>query len=248
MIVPQEKKFKENLEKGVMIYKKLKEVLKEKYQNGSTNLGDEGGYVPPIKKTKEALNLIEKTIKRLGYQKKIKLGLDCASSQFFKNGRYFLEGEVLNREGLLKFYEKILKEYPILFLEDPFSENDLKGWEILYDKYQEKKDFYIVGDDLTVSNPLRITMAKEKKLINALILKPNQIGTITEVFESSRLCKKFGFKIIVSHRSQETNDDFIADLAVGIKADFIKSGAPARGERVAKYNRLLKIEEEILNE
>jgi enolase len=169
---------------------------------------------------------------------KVKIGLDCAASEFFRKGKYTLESKKLNSEELLNFYEGLAKEYPILFLEDPFEQDDWQAWE-------KMSDLLVVGDDLTVTNPERIKEAYEKKACNGIILKPNQIGTVTETIKAAKLAKEFEWKIIVSHRSGDTCDDFIADLAVGISADFIKSGAPARGERVAKYNRLLRIEQEI---
>jgi len=238
---PQTKSFKENLRVGAEIYHALKDILEEKFGKTATNLGDEGGFSPPLEKTKNALDLIIEAIKRAGYQNKVKIGLDCAASQFFEDKKYILEGKELTSEELLKIYQNLIGEYPISFFEDPFSEEDLGGWQML----SLNSKFLIVGDDLLVTNPERIKRAQELKLCNSLLLKINQIGTISEALTAAKLAKSFGWKIIVSHRSGETIDSFISDFAVGIKADFIKSGAPARGERVAKYNRLLKIEEEI---
>jgi len=179
-----------------------------------------------------------------GYVEEVKIGLDCAASEFFKGGKYILESKKINSEELLNFYQDLTKEYPILFFEDPFEQDDWQAWGELKIK-SEKLKVLVIGDDLTVTNPERIKKAYEKKACNGIILKLNQIGTVSETIEAAKLAKEFGWKIIVSHRSGDTCDDFIADLAVGISADFIKSGAPARGERVAKYNRLLRIEEEI---
>jgi len=266
MIVPQAPTpnsgggFSENLRIGTEIYHQLKGILSKKYGKLATNLGDEGGFAPPIKFPEEAIELILEAAKKInpapyaqsnsvkqsdrGLGGGVKLILDVAASQFFKNGKYKMKIGVFTREGLMRYYEKLIKNYPILGLEDPFAEDDLEAWQIANGKLQ-MANLLIVGDDLTVTNPKRIKMAKEKETCNSIILKINQIGTVTEALEAAKLAKEFGWKTIVSHRSGETNDDFISDLAVGIGADFIKTGAPARGERIAKYNRLLKIEEEI---
>lgn len=248
MAVPQFKKFEENLEAVSRIYHGLKNILQEKYGRQAVNLGDEGGFAPPMAQTKEALDLIIETIRAERLEDMVQVGLDCAASQFFEGAEsrsiYTIDGQKKDREGLLGYYQDLCENYPIIFLEDPFAEDDFESWEKIMSKCQTS-NVYIVGDDLTVSNPKRIKMAQEKNLCNAMILKMNQIGTITETLEAAKLARQFGWKIIVSHRSGETNDDFIADLAVGINSDFIKSGAPARGERTAKYNRLLKIEEEL---
>lgn len=237
---------------GVEIYHQLKNILEKKFGPQATNVGDEGGFAPPLKKTREALDLITKAIKKAGYERKAKIGLDCAASEFFQNGKYNFEGKKLTGEELLKFYQEVIRDYPILFLEDPFSQEDWDSWKrfgVFYNSVRSsqiiEKGFFMVGDDLTVTNPKRIKMAKEKNICNGIILKPNQIGTVSETLQAAKLAKEFGWKIIVSHRSGDTCDDFIADLAVGIGADFIKAGAPARGERVAKYNRLLRIEEKL---
>jgi len=241
MIVPQEKTFKENVEKGVKIYQVLKQILKKEFGKSAINLGDEGGFAPNIKKTEEALDLIIQASELGGYSEKIKIGLDCAATQFHKNSGYEIEGNKKTRKELLEFYKDIANKYPILFLEDPFAEDDLQGFAEIMKVGEPIKN--IIADDLTVTNPEKMKIAQDQKLCNGMILKPNQIGTISEAIEAGKLAKKFGWKIIVSHRSGDTCDDFITDLAVGISADFIKSGAPARGERIAKYNRLLRIEE-----
>lgn len=236
--------FSENLQVASEIYHQLKEILEKKFGKLATNLGDEGGFAPPIRFPQEAIELILEAAKKLNYE--VKIILDVAASQFFKNGKYRMKIGVFSREGLLNYYSDLIQKYPIMGLEDPFSEDDFAGWKMLNSKFLiPNSKFLIIGDDLTVTNPRRIKMAKEKEDCNAMILKINQIGTITEALEAAKLAKEFGWKIIVSHRSGETNDDFISDFAVGIGADFIKAGAPARGERVAKYNRLLKIEEEL---
>lgn len=249
MVVPQGKNFTENLQIGTEIYHELKSVLKQTYGRLATNIGDEGGFAPPMKDTWEALDAIIKATENLGYKNKIKIILDVAASQFYGSGKYRMKNAVFTREGLLNFYEDLLNRYPIIGLEDPFAEEDWEGWQKLNVKCQMSKiKSLIIGDDLLATNPKRIKMAKEKDACNALILKVNQIGTVTEALEVAALAESYGWNIIVSHRSGETCDDFIADLAVGIGADYIKAGAPARGERVAKYNRLLEIEEEVINE
>ncbi len=253
MVLPREKSFSGNLQIGSEIYHTLKAVLRKELGEQATNIGDEGGFAPLISRTEEALNLIAKAIQNHQNMlsaslqdisdRNIKIGLDCAASQFYKDKKYQLEGTVFTKEGLLVFYQSFLKNYPIIFLEDPFSEEDWQGFQGITKELGER--ITIVGDDLLTTNIERIKKAQDKKACSGLILKPNQIGTITETLEAVKLAKSFRWKIIVSHRSGDTCDDFISDLAVGIGADFIKAGAPARGERVAKYNRLLRIEEEL---
>jgi len=240
--------FSDNLRVASEIYHQLKEILAKKYGKLATNLGDEGGFAPPIKFPHQALQLILEAARKLNYEKNLKLILDIASSQFFDSYRYKTKMGIFTQEGLLRYYEKLIKNYPIFGLEDPFAEDDWEGWKALSRKSkikEQKSKFLVIGDDLLTTNPERIKLAHEKDACNAAIIKINQIGTVSEALEAVKLAKSFGWKIIVSHRSGETNDDFISDFAVGIGADFIKAGAPARGERVAKYNRLLKIEEEI---
>lgn len=241
MIVPQLDSFHENLRAGVEIYHQLKKNLEKKFDPSATNVGDEGGFAPSLKKTREALDLIMEVIKEAGYSEQTKIALDCAASEFFKDGKYNFEGKKKTGEELLSFYQDLIKDYPILFLEDSFSQDDWQSFQML-----RASEILVVGDDLTVTNPKRIKMARQKGACNGIILKPNQIGTVSETITAAKLAKKFGWKIIVSHRSGDTGDDFIADFAAGIGADYIKAGAPARGERVAKYNRLLRIEEEII--
>jgi enolase len=240
MAVPQSENFGKNLRIAAEIYRQLKNDLIQKYGKSSANLGDEGGFAPPMETPKEALDQLCATIAVLSPAAPVKFILDVASSQFFKSGKYNMRIGSVDSGGLAQFYTQLISQFPqIAGLEDPFAEDDWNGWQNF--SFTGMK----IADDLTVTNPMRIREANEKKACNAMIVKINQIGTLTEAIEAAKLAKSFGWKTIVSHRSGETNDDFIADFAVGISADFIKSGAPARGERLAKYNRLTKIEEEI---
>ena len=247
MIVPQENSFFENLEISKKIYHKLKKIIKKRYGEKGMILGDEGGFAIPFKKTEEAIELISAVAKNLGFAKRIKIILDVAASQFFKKGKYITKFGVFTSKMLANYYQDLIRKYPILGLEDPFSENDLKGWRMLSSKFQASSSkFLIIGDDLTATNPKRIKLAYKKKACNGIIIKPNQIGTVSETIEAVKLAKSYGWKIVVSHRSGETCDDFIADFAVGVGAEFIKSGAPFLKERMAKYDRLVKIEKELI--
>jgi len=245
MIVPRVEPFSKSLQTASEIYQELKNIIKRKYTDLGTNVGDEGGFAPPLRTSEEALNLILRAAGNLGEQNKIKIILDVAASQFFKKNNYKMKIGVFSRERLLNYYLDLIQKYPILGLEDPFSEDDWEGWQKIMSNVKcQMSNVLVIGDDLTVTNRERIKSAKERKACNAIIIKPNQVGTVTETIEAAELAKSYGWKVIVSHRSGETCDDFISDLAVGIGADFIKTGAPARGERVAKYNRLLKIDGE----
>jgi enolase len=237
MICPQNEVFSENLRDGVEIYQKLKEILKKKFGKTAINLGDEGGFAPPLSKIEDAIQIILECIFELK-KENVKIALDCASNQFFKNGKYFVDQKEYEGESLLNFYKYLVEKYQIFSLEDPFSEEDWENWQKI-----TQFGILIVGDDLLVSNKNRLKKAIDKKACNCCLIKINQIGTITEAVETIKMAKNAGFKIFCSHRSGETVDDFLADFAVGVGADFLKAGAPARGERVAKYNRLLKIEE-----
>lgn len=243
MIAPKEESFSKNLQIGAEIYHQLRDLLLEKYGKQATNLGDEGGFAPPLIAPEQAIELILGAARKKGYENKIKIILDVAASQFFKDGKYKMQFGIFTKQGLIRYYLNLISRYPVAGLEDPFSEDDWEGFEQITKELGEK--VLVIGDDLLVTNPDRIKQAKEKKAVNSMILKINQVGTVSEALEAAGLAKDFGWKIIVSHRSGETNDDFIADLSVGLGADFIKTGALARGERVAKYNRLLKIEQEL---
>ncbi len=243
MIVPEGNSFSERLRTGTEIYLALKKILRKDYGEFATNVGYEGGFAAPLASSSQALNLIMEASKKTDYKNKVKIILDIAATSFWKDGSYRLEGITFTKAGILNFYSDILKKYPIVGLEDPFSEEDIGGFKEITKKVGKKTK--IIGDDLLVTNPDRIKTAIEKKYCNAMILKPNQIGTVTETIEAAQLGFRNKWDIFVKHRSGETCDDFIADLAVGLGGGWIMTGAPCRGERTTKYNRLLRIEEEL---
>lgn len=230
---------------GASVYKNLRDALK--MNNFSTLVGDEGGYGPKLENNMDALSLLKNAITssglRIGFD--IFLGLDVASDNLYVDKKYNIKDKPssLSSKDLISFYEELNKTYHLLYLEDPLQEDDWEGWTELSAKISQ--DTIIVGDDLTATNPYRLQMALDKKAITGIIIKPNQIGTVIEALAVVEIAREAGLKITISHRSGETNDDFIADFAVGVSADYVKFGAPARGERVAKYNRLLEIEKQL---
>ena len=237
------KKFSDSLRAGVETYHILKDILKKRYGAKSTLLGDEGGFAPPIDDVAERLDLMMKAIKNAGYSGKIKLGLDCAASEFYNDKicRYKILKKIYTQGQLVDFYKNLTRKFPIVSIEDGFAQDDWHGWKIFNHELGNK--IQIVGDDLLVTNIMRIKKGLEEKACNALLLKVNQIGTVTEAIDAANVSFKNKWNVIVSHRSGETEDSFIADLAAGIGANQSKFGAPARSERAAKYNRLLGIEE-----
>lgn len=239
MVVPQKKSFKENLVLASKVFSNLEESIIQNYGQ-DVQMGDEGGFAPQISTTEQALFLLKGAI---GENPDIKIAIDCAASQFYKDGKYILEGKEFSRNNLVDFYKDLTSRFPIISIEDPFSEED---WEGFKEIKKELPEIVIVGDDLTTTNIKRIKEAHSKDACNGVILKINQIGTVFETILASQLAKEYGWKTIVSHRSGETMDTFIADLAVGLGADFIKSGSPAQEERMVKYNRLLEIEDELI--
>ena len=245
MIVPRFKTFKQNLQVASEVYHLLKKDLQKKYGKGTTNVGDEGGFAPEkLHKATDALSILMKAIKDAGYKGKVDIAMDCAASEFYKKGKFFVDGRKMTREALTKYYLQLAKKYPIISIEDPFDEEDFIAFAELRKRLAEKKlKVQVVGDDLTVTNVERIEEAIRDESCDCLLLKVNQIGTLTESLEAVKLAYENGWKVMVSHRSGETGDTFIADLAVGIGCGQIKAGAPCRGERTAKYNRLLRIEE-----
>lgn len=236
------KTFFEALRMGAETYHTLGAILVKKYGNSAVNVGYEGGYAPPLKNTKDALEALCSAIEEAGYEKKITIGLDAAASEFFKNGTYDIDGKSFSSDDMIDFYSELIKTYPILSIEDPFHEEAFDDFVSLTEKL---KDTIIVGDDLFVTNVKRLEKGIKMVAGNALLLKVNQIGTLSEAFEAARLAQMNRFKVIVSHRSAETEDTTIADISVALGAELIKTGAPARSERNAKYNQLLRVEEDL---
>jgi len=235
--------YKEALRSICEVYQVLRNNLK-KFGPSAINLGDEGGFGSPVDTAPEALDMLVEAINEAGYApgKQISIGLDSAASEFYENNLYEVDGKKLTGEQLVDYYVDLADKYPIISFEDPFDENDFDSFAKLLAKLP---NLSIVADDLTVTNPVRIKMAIDKKAANYLLLKVNQIGTLTEAIQAAELARTDGWGINISHRSGETEDTFIADLAVAISAERIKTGAPARGERTAKYNQLLRIEEQL---
>ncbi|GAB3564044.1 phosphopyruvate hydratase [Arthrobacter alkaliphilus] len=235
--------FSEGLRWGVEVYHNLKSVLKDK--GLSTGLGDEGGFAPNLPSNRAALDLIQEAIKNAGYTpgKDIALALDVASSEFFKDGAYQFEGKALSATEMSAYYAELVADYPLVSIEDPLDENDWEGWKTLTDTIGDKVQ--LVGDDLFVTNPERLQQGIDAATANSLLVKVNQIGSLTETLDAVSLAQRAGYTTITSHRSGETEDTTIADIAVATNAGQIKTGAPARSERVAKYNQLLRIEEEL---
>lgn len=235
--------FRETLRCGVEVFHTLKKVLKEKGYN--TNVGDEGGFAPNLSSTQEVMDILLSSIEKAGYKpgEDVLLALDVASSEFFEEGVYRLEGKSLSAEEMISFYENLVKEYPIVSIEDPLSENDWEGWKLLTSALGDKVQ--LVGDDLFTTNPQTLKEGIERGVANAILIKLNQIGTLTETLDTIKLAKDNGYGVIVSHRSGETEDTFISHLAVGTNAGQIKTGSASRTDRIAKYNELLRIEEEL---
>ena len=247
MIIPINSKFSEALRIGAEVFHTLKSILKSR--GLATSVGDEGGFAPNLDNNKEGLDLIVEAITKAGYTpgKDVCIGLDVASSEFYEDGKYDLKGEnrVLSTDELIDYYVELINKYPIISIEDPFSEVDWEGFtkftKLVGDKVQ------IVGDDLFVTNKKELQKGIDLKAGNAILIKVNQVGTITETLDAINLAKANGYKTIISHRSGETEDTTIADLAVGLNLGQIKTGSLSRSERIAKYNRLLRIEEKLSN-
>ncbi|MFH9350607.1 phosphopyruvate hydratase [Kitasatospora sp. NPDC017646] len=233
--------FSEAVRWGVEVYHTLKGVLKER--GLSTGLGDEGGFAPNLDSNREALDLITEAIQKAGYVpgRDVALALDVAASEFFKDGAYQFEGKALSAAELIEYYAELVDAYPLVSIEDPLDESDWDGWKAMTVKLGDKVQ--LVGDDLFVTNPARLAKGIETGTANALLVKVNQIGSLTETLDAVELAQRNGYRCMMSHRSGETEDVTIADLAVATNCGQIKTGAPARSERVAKYNQLLRIEE-----
>jgi enolase len=246
--------FKEAMRYGSEIYHHLKKGIHTRYGLDATAVGDEGGFAPNIQDPKEALELLKEAIEKAGYTGKVIIGMDVAASEFYKEGKkmYDLDfknpkeddARLITGDQLADLYRSFIANYPVQSIEDGFDQDDWDNWS----KFQASVNIQLVGDDLTVTNPERIKMAVERKACNCLLLKVNQIGTVTESIEACLLARKSGWGTMVSHRSGETEDTFIADLVVGLATGQIKTGAPCRTERTAKYNQILRIEEELGNE
>lgn len=244
MIVPVgATSFGQALRIGAEVYHTLRKVLKQ--EGMATTVGDEGGYAPNLRSNEDALRYLMVAIDEAGYVagRDVCLALDVAASEFCHDGRYTFEGREMTSDALIDYYDSLISRYPILSIEDGLAEDDWHGWQAMTARLGRR--IRLVGDDLFTTNPSRIARGTRERAGNALLVKPNQIGTLSETLYAIRMAEAAGYSIIISHRSGETEDDFIADLAVGVSAPFIKTGAPARSERVTKYNRLLRIEEEL---
>jgi enolase len=243
--------FSEAMRMGTETYHNLKGIINAKYGQDATNVGDEGGFAPNIQGAKEGLELLVQAIAKAGYTDKIIIGMDVAASEFYEEGKYDLNWKAKNNDGsgkksgeeLMNLYKEFARDYPVLSIEDPFDQDDWDSYAKL--TAEIGKNVQIVGDDLLVTNPKRIKVAMEKKACNALLLKVNQIGTVSESIQACKMAQGSGWGVMVSHRSGETEDTFIADLVVGLGTGEIKTGAPCRSERLAKYNQILRIEEEL---
>ena len=247
MIIPERDTIKERIRVGSEVFHNLKAVLKERGLH--TGVGDEGGFAPDLESNKEGFELIIEAIKRAGYipGKDVNLAIDVAASEFYKDGKYNLVGEnrSLTTDELIDFYVELVNKYPIISIEDPVDENDWEGFTKITEKLGDK--IQLVGDDLFVTNKKCLQMGIDKHAGNAILLKVNQIGTITETLETIELARNNGYKTIISHRSGETEDTTIADLAVGLNLGQIKTGSMSRTDRICKYNQLIRIEEDLEN-
>jgi enolase len=248
MILPKTRSFNQALRMGSETYHILKTIIKNKYGLSAINIGDEGGFAPDINNPKEALELLKSAIKKAGYTNMVKIGLDVAASEFFEKGKYNLnfksnKPDLKSGDDMINLYKELINKFNIISIEDPFDQDDWQSWKKL--TQQTKNKVQIIGDDLLVTNPKRIEKAINEKACNGLLLKLNQIGTVSEAINACNIARNSGWKVMVSHRSGETEDTFIADLVVGLGCGQIKSGAPCRSERLAKYNQLLRIEQEL---
>ncbi|MEK6825980.1 MAG: phosphopyruvate hydratase [Nanoarchaeota archaeon] len=249
MIVPVgAPNFKEAVRYGAEVYYQLKKSIQEKYGTNAVQVGDEGGFAPPIKESEEALELLQRAILKAGYQKNMRISIDVAASELYKKGKYNMHSksgsqELKTVQEMMKKYSQYIKKYNLFSIEDPFDQDAWQSFIKITTQLGSKTK--IVGDDILVTNILRIKKAIQQNACNAIILKVNQIGTLTESIQAAKIAKEANWDIIVSHRSGDTEDSFIADLAVGLGAGYIKAGAPCRSERTSKYNQLLRIEEEL---
>ncbi len=237
--------FRDALRMGAEVFHTLKKILAK--DGHSTAVGDEGGFAPNLKSNQQAFDYILKAIEEAGYQPgpEIALAIDAAATEFFKEGKYHLAGEnkVFTAQELVGYYEELVSKYPIVSIEDGLAEDDWEGWKILTDRLQFSCQ--LVGDDIFVTNPYLLAQGLREGIANSILIKLNQIGTLTETLDTIEMAKEAGFSTVISHRSGETEDSFIADLAVAVNAGQIKTGSVSRSDRLAKYNQLLRIEEEL---
>lgn len=236
------KSFSEGLRMAAETYHALGKILQGRYGVGATNVGFEGGYAPPLSKTRDALDAIMSAMDAAGYSDEIKIGIDAAASSFYMEGGYSVDGDRLTGKELAEYYEDLVKTYPVILLEDPFEEDAFDDFAMLKAMLP---DTIIVGDDLYVTNVKRIEKGIQTCATNALLLKLNQIGSVSEAFDAARMSFRAGWKVMASHRSAETEDSALADVSVALGCELLKTGAPARSERTAKYNQLLRIQEEL---
>ena len=246
MILPfGAKSIAQAVQMGAEIFHCLKNILKK--DGHSTGVGDEGGFAPDLKSNEAAIQYIMKAIKAAGYKPGVNIGiaLDAAASEFYKGGKYVLASEKkkLTAARMIDYYEKLIDKYPILSIEDGLAENDWDGWRLMTDRLEGS--IQIVGDDIFVTNPKIFSKGIEQGIANSILIKLNQIGTVTETLNAIELAKQYGYTTVISHRSGETDDTFIADLAVGVNSGQIKTGSMSRSDRVSKYNQLIRIEEEL---
>jgi len=233
--------FREALRMGSEVYQTLREQLQESYGRSAINVGDEGGFAPPMTRAEEALDALDGAIQESGYTGEARLAIDVAASTFYEDGAYTVAGKQYSTGEIIEYYREMAATYPVVSIEDPLQEEDFDG----FSRATRCLPIQVVGDDLFVTNPKRLKRGIETYAANALLWKVNQVGTLTEALEAAEIAKRNGYAVMASHRSGDTEDPFLADLAVGIGCGQMKSGAPARGERTAKYNRLLRIEERL---
>ena len=238
-IVPKVENISEAVEIGIKIQNSLKEIISKELGEESLMLGDEGGFAPRVSDIRKPLEFLAKTIKENNLEQKVRLALDVAASSFFSDGKYKIDGKEIPKEELLEIYNSLIEEFNLFSIEDPFEEEDFESFKKLKENC---RNLFVVGDDLTVTNVLLLQKAIEKGSINAIIIKPNQIGTLTETLETMKLAREYEIELIISHRSGETDDDFIADLAYAFGCFGLKAGSPQKAERMLKYKRLIQIQ------
>jgi len=238
-IVPDIENVSEAIEIGIKIQNSLKEIISKELGEESLVLGDEGGFAPRVSDIRKPLEFLAKAIKRNNLEQKVRLALDVAASSFFSGGKYKIDSKEVSKEELLEIYDSLIKEFDLFSIEDPFEEEDFESFKKLKENC---RNLFVVGDDLTVTNALLLQKAIEKGSINAIIIKPNQIGTLTETLETMKLAREHEIELIISHRSGETDDDFIADLAYAFGCFGLKAGSPQKAERMIKYKRLIQIQ------